>query len=95
MRDNLPSKIYIMESGIVNLDDTVGEGTHWTAYMKRHNRILYFDSIGQLKPPLEVINYFRSDGSRNSIKYNFDKLQKLNSYNCGHLVLTFLYSNAR
>lgn len=95
MRDNLPSTIFNKESGIVNLDDTVGEGTHWTAYVKHYNNIEYFDSIGQLKPPLELIRYFRSDGSRNNITYNFDRLQKLNSYNCGHLVLLFLYNNVR
>lgn len=93
MRDALPAKIHKRECGFVNLDDDVGDGTHWTSYIKRDKQIHYFDSIGQLKPPIEVIKYFRSDGSSNSIHYNFDKLQNLNTYNCGHLALAFLYYN--
>jgi hypothetical protein len=95
MRNDLPSKILENESGIVNLDDKRGPGTHWTAYVKRGINVTYFDSIGRLKPPLEVIKYFRSDGSKNNITYNFERYQDLNSYNCGHLCLQFLYSYAK
>lgn len=95
MRDDLPQTIYENESGVVNLDDKIGAGTHWTAYVKRSFNVEYFDSIGNLKPPPELIKYFRSDGSRNKITYNFERYQKLNSYNCGHLCLQFLYSCAR
>lgn len=95
MRDDLPSKIRENECGIVNLDDKVGEGSHWTAYVKLGKNITYFDSIGHLKPPLELIKYFRSDGGKNNITYNFDRYQNLNSYNCGHLCLQFLYSYAK
>lgn len=95
MRDALPSKIHKNECGIVNLDDETGDGTHWTAYVKRGKFITYFDSIGQLKPPLELIKYFRSDGSSNKITYNFDRYQDFNSYQCGHLCLGFLYYTAK
>ena len=94
MRNDLPPEIRENESGIVNLDDKVGPGTHWTAYVKRGNHVIYFDSIGNLKPPLEVMKYFRGGGGRNGITYNYDRYQKLNSYNCGHLCLMFLYNNA-
>lgn len=94
MRDDLPSKIHKNECAIINLDDSVGKGTHWTTYVKRGKNILYFDSIGHLKPPLEVIKYFRSDGSKNNITYNFDRYQHLDSYTCGHLCLKFLYTYA-
>lgn len=90
MRDTLPNVIRKDESGIINLDRNVGSGTHWTAYVKRGPHITYFDSVGQLKPPPEVIKYFYSDGSRKDIRYNFTRYQKLNTYNCGHLVLQFL-----
>lgn len=95
MRDALPHKIRKNECGIVNLDDEVGPGTHWTAYVKQSKNIIYFDSIGHLKPPPEVIKYFRSDGSKNKIAYNYDRYQELNSYNCGHLCLRFLYLNSK
>lgn len=95
MRDNLPTKIRDNESGIVNLDNYSGPGTHWTAYLKQGRSILYFDSIGHLQPPLELLKYIRGDGSGNNITYNFDRYQKLNDYNCGQLCLQFLYSNTR
>lgn len=94
MRNALPARIRKNETGFVNLDDQEGEGTHWTSYVKRGKEIFYFDSIGQLKPPLEVIKYFKGDGSYNIIRYNYDTFQRLNSYNCGHLALRFLYQHA-
>lgn len=95
MRNELPQRIHKNETGIVNLDSGEGEGTHWTSYIKRGRQILYFDSIGQMKPPLELVHYFKSDDGGNVIQYNYDSFQKLNSFNCGHLVLHFLYDNAR
>ena len=94
MRNELPLKIYSKECGIINMDDSNGPGTHWTAYVKKKQQILYFDSMGKLKPPKEVVTYFHSNGgSNNKIKYNNDRVQKYNSINCGHLCLKFLYVN--
>lgn len=54
MKDRLPKKIKKnFESGVINLDNNDGPGTHWTAYKKYGNNIFYFDSFGNLKPPLE------------------------------------------
>ena len=42
-KDNVP----ILEnnrSAIVNLDDSLGKGTHWISYRKIGNKIFYFDS---------------------------------------------------
>lgn len=92
MRDELPLKIGENESGIVNLDNASGPGTHWTAYTKNRNMIIYFDSFGNLRPPTALTKYFLSDGSNNIIKYNHDKFQKDKAINCGHLCLKFLYN---
>jgi S-adenosylmethionine hydrolase len=89
MRDNLPSKIKNNEKAIVNLGSVYSNGTHWVAYKKTGNKISYFDSFGNLRPPLELIRYFNSDGHV-LINYNFDKKQEMNSVNCGHLCLAFL-----
>jgi len=52
MRNALPiSGARRNESGIVNLDDARGPGTHWIAYAKRHNYVIYFDSFGNLRSP--------------------------------------------
>lgn len=91
MRTNLPRKINDFESGIINLDSFKGEGTHWTAYVKRMSVVNYFDSYGNLKPPIEVINYFKSGTYPVSIYFNHKQYQKFNTINCGHLCLKFLY----
>lgn len=87
MRDRLPRSGPLKnECGIVNLDSSTGSGTHWVAYYKKGNVIDYFDSFGNLQPPIELINYL---GER--INYNYFQYQKFNSINCGHLCLSFLF----
>lgn len=92
MRNTLPSTPpKRCESAIINLDSVEGPGTHWVAYSKRGDSILYFDSFGALKPPMELVRYF---GSKYKIKYNPDQYQTYNTINCGHLCLEFLYKNS-
>lgn len=88
MRNNLPQQIRFNESGIVNLDNINGSGTHWVAYVKRGNHIMYFDSFGNLRPPQEIINYFKN--TINNIQYNHKTYQTYNQSNCGQLCLQFL-----
>lgn len=90
MRDTLPEGSKVYESGILNLDLSCNEGTHWVAYIKRKNSVLYFDSFGYLKPPLELVKYF---GANTDICYNSTAYQTYNQINCGHLCLEFLYKN--
>jgi hypothetical protein len=87
MRNGLPHKIRRNETAIVNLDDTNGPGTHWVCYKKLNDTVFYFDSLGNLPPPKELIQYF---GNVTNIHYNFDKIQKESSSVCGHLCLEFL-----
>lgn len=94
MRNNLPRKIHVYEvyeSGIINLNDNDGPGTHWTAYKKYKDRIIYFDSFGNLRPPVEAIKYFNSNGQC-GVLYNHKIYQTYNSYNCGHLCLLLLFN---
>lgn len=88
-RNLLPKRIHKIEKGIINLDNDVGAGTHWVAYSKRNGFIKYFDSYGDLKPPVEVEKYLLSNGS-GVIKYNYRRYQDLEKENCGHLCLMFL-----
>lgn len=90
MRDDLPSRgPRPIESGIVNLDSNRGTGTHWVAYRKKGNVVEYFDSFGNLRPPLELEKYFGSSGV-DRIEYNYKRKQSSNSVVCGHLCLKFL-----
>lgn len=89
MRDNLPKAgPFKNEYGIINLDTTRGRGTHWTAYKKCGNLVYWFDSFGNLTPPLEVQSYFKNC----KILYNNETFQKFNTVICGHLCLQFLKS---
>lgn len=87
MLNTLPTKAQKYECGIVNLDNSVGSGTHWVAYHKINNNSIYFDSFGNLQPPTQIVNYLKGD-----IQYNYDPLQNYDSIICGHLCLKFLYS---
>lgn len=89
MRNQLPRRIHIKERGIINLDSDNGSGTHWVAYKKNGTHIVYFDSYGNLSPPLEMISYFNSNENC-YIQYNYDIFQKFNTVNCGQLCLYFL-----
>lgn len=90
MLDALPKKVFKNESAVINLDKTSGDGTHWVCFRKNGNKIAYFDSYGNLPPPLELVKYW---GNKNvDIFYNYHRKQRL-LYNCGHLCLKFLYNS--
>lgn len=89
MLDSLPNRPRKIECGIVNLDLSTGRGTHWVAYYKHNHDKEYFDSFGNLQPPLELLKYLGTN-----IKYNYNQHQKFNTFNCGHLCLKFLYEIA-
>lgn len=92
MKNSLPRRIKNKECGIINLDVVNGSGTHWTAYIKRENDVIYFDSVGDLRPPVELLRYFKS-GNCKVVRYNRERFQGDGTYNCGQLCLKFLYAN--
>ena len=81
MRDELPANL-LKGCGVMNLDDSDGPGTHWTAWYGS----TYFDSYGF--PPHEE---FLNKTGHKIIDYNDLDIQK--SYDppfCGHLCLGLL-----
>lgn len=88
MRDKLLKKPKRIECAILNLDSYRNQGTHWVAYVKFYNYCEYFDSFGDLKPPLELTKYLNTS----DIFYNYNKYQSFNSVNCGHLCLRYIRS---
>lgn len=91
MRNSLPKQIHSKECGIINLDSKENQGTHWTCYVKQGDTVLYFDSFGDMRPPLEVVNYFQTTPC--TIYFNHERYQNFNTVNCGHLCLTFLFNH--
>jgi hypothetical protein len=59
MKDQLPKKPNNIETGIINLDKSSGEGTHWISYSIDPRGIIYFDSYG-LAPPKEFMQYIKN-----------------------------------
>ena len=84
LRDTLPKRPRKNECGILNLDDTSGNGTHWVAWSKDGDRKNYFDSFG-LQPPREMIGYLGSP-----IYYTTEEIQPRDQVFCGHLCLYIL-----
>ena len=58
LRDTLPKKLKVNECGILNLDTSSGDGTHWVVWFKKGKNKFYFDSYGVL-PPSELIAYLK------------------------------------
>ena len=66
MRNTLPmSGAHRNESGIVNLMMRQGlqqcADTHWVAYAKKNNRVVYFDSFGNFRQLKKLVRYFGND----------------------------------
>jgi len=83
-RDALPKRSRKEECGILNLDDSLGGGSHWTAWFKTSNEKRYFDSFG-IQPPLELVQYLKPP-----IYYNTEEVQPRDQVFCGHLCLYVL-----
>lgn len=83
-RDKLPPRAKHTERAIINLDTNAG--SHWAAYYKKGAHVSYFDSFGNLPPPLELQTYLHDC----DISYNYTRYQKYNTTICGRLCLEFL-----
>lgn len=89
MVDAMPKYPWKDEAAVVNLDKSDGPGTHWVCYKKFGNTVYYFDSFGNLPPPLELQFYFRKI---DKVLYNVNREQDWDTNVCGHLCLEFLAS---
>ena len=59
LRGTLPKETKLNECGILNLDSSSGDGTHWVMWFKKGKDKFYFDSYG-VQPPSELIAYLKS-----------------------------------
>ena len=63
-RDNLPDKIHRLETGIINVDDSMGAGSHWICYRNVDKQDCeYFDPFGLIMPN-EIKNYLKTSGKK-------------------------------
>lgn len=87
MRDTLPKKPRKIECLILNHDSVRSTGTHWTALTKINDHAWYFDSFGNLLPPLELKTYL---GENVKLLLNYKQYQAADTVICGQLCLEFL-----
>ncbi|KAL4153107.1 hypothetical protein QTP88_000940 [Uroleucon formosanum] len=69
MRDELPIKPRLNECGILNLNNSTQDGSHWVAWKKIKNKKIYFDSFG-MPPPPELVKYLGEDNLNYNEKYS-------------------------
>ena len=57
MKDELSPKANKIECGIINLENSDKQGSHWVAYYKNNDKKYYFNSYGNAPPPKELVKY--------------------------------------
>jgi hypothetical protein len=72
---------------VFNLDDSDGEGTHWTCAFVKENEVNYFDSYA-IEPQDEILKFLNQFPR---IIRNIYPYQSLTTNVCGHYCITFLY----
>ena len=87
-RDNLPQKIHRLETGIINLDDSTGGGSHWIFYRNVDKQYCeYFDPFGLIMPN-DIKNYLKTSGKK--MVHSSDEIQERDSVLCGYWCLYYL-----
>ncbi len=80
-KDTLPHQIKPNSFYIINLDDSIGRGTHWTCIVNiKPKTCLYFDSYGMIAPT-QVVKFMKT--SKKQCYCNTVQVQSLNSDTCG------------
>lgn len=94
MRDQLPKTTRVNESGILNLNTHLQNGSHWTCWIKKADVCYYFDSFGET-PPTELIRYLKTPAqyAQDSpiIHRSAVIVQRDESHECGALCLYVLH----
>ena len=93
MRDELPSKPFKQECGILNFNTHDQQGSHWVCWFKSDNDRYYFDSFGE-SPPVELLTYLKTyEEMKNNtpvIRQSAVTVQHYESKECGSLCLFVL-----
>ena len=89
-KDNVPI-LKNNQSTIVNLDDSLGKGTHWISYRKIDNKIFYFDSYGVANIPDIIKNQYPN----HKFICNIYRIQSIDSVLCGRFCILFVKSNIK
>lgn len=88
-KDQFKGKIKELEFGVINIDDSTGPGSHFTAYanIPNHEHVYYYDSYGVI-PPKNIERYLKTSGK--TIAYNNSQHQLIGSVICGWYCISFI-----
>ena len=89
-KDNCPV-LNNNQSTIVNLDDSLGEGTHWISYKKINDKIFYFDSYGVAYIPDIIKNQY----PKHKFICNIYRIQSIDSVQCARFCILFVRGNIK
>ena len=89
-KDNCPV-LKNNQSTIVNLDDSLGKGTHWISYKKINDKIFYFDSYGVAYIPDIIKNQY----PKHKFTCNSYRAQSSNSVQCARFCILFVKADIK
>jgi len=90
MNDELPSKIKANECGVVNLQSSAEEGSHWCCYFKKGKEKYYFDPYG-LEPGIQMLKYLKPTSKSPPLIISTYQIQQFGTVIYGQLALYTLY----
>ena len=89
-KDNVPI-LKNNESTIVNLDYSLGKGTHWISHKKINDKIFYFDSYGVAYIPDIIKNQY----PKHKFICNIYRIQSMDSNQCGRFCILFVKADIK
>jgi len=90
MNDEIPKRIRTNECGIVNLQNSDQNGSHWVSYYKNGKEKYYFDSYG-LDCTNEMLKYLKPTKNSPPLIISTYQIQKLGTVICGQICIYVLY----
>ena len=79
------------QSAIINLANSNEKGSHWVSYLKRNNKIFYFDTYG-IPFNSDIIKNHYPDSK---IIINIYRIHSNNSNECGKFCIMFIRFNMK
>ena len=79
-RDIFPKKIHRLETAILNLDDSIGRGTHWVCYRHVDKQFCEYFNPFALIMPNKIKSYLKTSGKK--IMFSSDEIQERGSVLC-------------
>jgi hypothetical protein len=74
---------------IINLEDSIQGGSHWTCLILTKDIAIYWDSFGA-PIPQDILKFIKRYNKKITIIYSIDQIQHMSSIYCGWFCIWFL-----